>query len=324
MDRLKNKFLVTLLAALLQIGSVHNSCSADVEFELQNNFSLTTLSQTTQNLDHCNYNNTQVTSGWVSNEDVVSYNIIPELIWTIKPINTYVKLNGSYGWILSGTNIEYPFRWDIDGNSKGCELEVGYIWDLGGFSFLPCIGFEYSNYHSTIRNQRLFHSTNGSFISQNGTKSNSSFYIPYIGFEVDFKTKFLNKYDLQWSFNYNIGYGWGTGRNTVHPTVITILPSTSRFGSTLTYEDLINHYFEYAVSYSATKHLTISLEFDFNTIYNTHALPLKFDHNDEIVAAGQFTDSQYHVVSDYESHTYSVMLSFVYNFGGNEGTFISH
>lgn len=328
MDRLiryRKPFLVTLLIVLLQIGS---SCYADLAFELQNSFSFTKISSTTQHLDHRNYANTQVTSGWSSSRST-SYTISPEVIWTVNSINTYFKLAPSYSWIFDGKTKDYPFKWDVEGNSKGIEIEAGYIWKVGGlFNFIPCIGFLYDIYDTSIHHQRFSHQNIGSYIRQNGNKSHTTLYFPYIGFELDFKTKLFCKHEVQLAFTYNFGYGGGHGSNSVRKTVITILPSTSRFGSNVKYHDLINHDFEFAIAYSLSKKWTLALEFDFNVTYNTKKLPLKYHHNRELVAKKQFTRSQYHVISDFESHTFGILFIIVYNFsgkgGGGEGAFISH
>lgn len=320
----RNQFSVTLLIVLLQIVFLHNHCSGDLAYELSNAFVFSKTTTTVEDLDHGKYNETQVTTGWTSNKEVSYFVLSPELIWTIKPISTYLKGSVGYGWQLGGKSISYPLRWDIEGYLKEFNIESGYLWDVNkAFTFIPLAGLNYTFTSAKIKHQKLFHSSINSFISQDGNRTQTSLYSPYIGFEIDFKSKFYNKYDVQFSFNYNVGYGWGHGRTKVHHHVITELPSTTRNGSHVKYRDILTHDLEFAVAYSPYKNWTVALEFDYNITYNTHNLPLKLNHHRELVEANQFTRSQHHVVSDFVSHQYGVYLNVVYGSEG-EGAYISH
>jgi hypothetical protein len=324
MNKLKNRFSITLLIALLTMVTIRDDCSADLSAKLLNAWGFTRTTTTIEHLDHGHYHNTQVTSGWNSSR-YTTFTVSPEVIWTINPINTYVKLLANVGWVIDGRNIEYPLRWDLDGDTRGFGVEVGYIWDVCGlFSLLPCVGFDYDIYDLKLQNQEFSHRNIGSYIRQNGNKSHTLLYFPYIGFEVDFKSKLFNEYDVQYSVSYNLGYGGGHNRNSVNHTVITDLPSTTRNGNYTKYRDLIQHDLEFTVDYSPSKKWVVSLEFDYNIYYNTHKLPLKYNHNSDLVAAGQYTHSQYHRVSDLVSHEYSLIFEIVYNLSGDGGTFISH
>jgi len=321
MDKLRNSFI--WLITLVQILGVHTTCSADLTFKLLNGFSFTKGNTTIENLDHGKYKHTQVTTSWFSNR-VTTYSISPELLWTNKSTNTYVKLLGTYGWVIDGKNRQYPFHWKLDGNTKGFEVEAGYICDVKGlFTFIPCIGFTYNLYDTKIKHQRFSHRNIGSFIGQNGNKNRTLLYFPYIGFEIDVKSQ-ICKYDVIYSLSYNLGYGGGHGRNKVSHTVITDLPSTSRYGSHFKFRDMVSHDFEFAIAYSPAKKWVLALLFDYNVYYNTKKLPLKLDHKHALVKKAQFTKSQHFAVSDVVAHEYSVIFEIAYSLTGEGGTFISH
>lgn len=322
MDKLIKHFSIALLMVL---GGSHNPCSADVSLKLYNSFSFTKSTSTIEHLDHKNYINTQVTSGWTEAKEVTTYAITPELLWFINSINTYVECAVNYGWVLGGRNKNYPFRWDIDGDTKGCAIETGYLLDVcERFTFIPHVGFNYNVLDTKIKHQEFSNNNIGSFISQNGNKTHTSLYSPYIGFEIEFKSKICDK-DIQCSFDYSLGYITGHGRTKVHHVVITDLASTSRYGSHVKYRDIISQDFEFSIAYSPAKKWVLALEFDYNYYYNTKKLPLKLQRNKELVAAGQFTASQFHRVSDLVAHSYAIIFVIGYRLSGEGGgAFISH
>jgi hypothetical protein len=187
------------------------------------------------------------------------------------------------------------------------------------FKFIPYVGYQIDFDNLKIKGQHFGHTSPSSFVSQNGNKSFNALYFPYIGVEFDFIAHFCNCYDIQFLTSYQFGYGWGHGRNTVHRFHLTDNPETSRYGNHLKYRDMISHDFEIGAAYNIDKKWQIKLNLDYNTIYNTHKLPLKFQHNDEIVESGQFTPSQRHYVSETISHKYSIILGIIYNFSGESG-----
>jgi len=316
MDKFMARFSIALMTALL----IHSPCFADLTGKLLNSFSFSTTTSTIQHLDHGDYTNTQVTSDWTSNRDISVYSIGPELIWSSK--HSYVKVLGTYGWVIDGKSKVYPFNWQVEGNTAGFDVEVGAIWNVCElFNFLPCIGFQYNVYHSKIRNQEFFHRDISSYLPQNGNKSRTLLYFPYIGFEVDLSSELFCR-KVQYSINYNLGYGGGHNRLHVPHTVITDLPSTSRYGSYTRYHNLVMHDLELAVTYSPADKWSLSLEFDYNVYYNTRKLPVKLQHERELVAAGQFTRTQYHRVSDLVGHEYSIIFKIAYAITGEGGTYI--
>lgn len=309
-----------ILAGLLPMTTAF----ADLSFFLDQSFNFTKTSATIENLDHGKFSGTQATTGWKETRNLTTYLIAPEVVWIdSKRTNIYVKLQGNYGWVTDGQFYNYPLRWDIDGDTKGFDIESGYLKKVNDrFTLIPFVGFEYTVNDTKIKHQHFVHTSPDSFISQNGTKTRTDLWFPYIGIEIDFNTPLWCNQNLQYSISYQIGYGGGHGRDRVHHTIITDNPSTSRFGSHIKYEDMISHDFEVAAFYNVGKGWLIGLEFDYNTTYNTKKLPLKYKHNREIVKAGQFTPSQYHRVSETISQTYSVILSAIYNFSGESGVVV--
>lgn len=349
MKKFGKPFSIAILLAVMQIAFVHNPCSAQASiagvspanagtgtqgaesqgsgnfsFELLQSFGFSKSTATIENLDHCNFEGTQATTGWTATKEFTTYTLIPELIWLDSCTNIYVEVAARYGWVLGGKSISYPQRWDINGYRTGYKIEVGYIMNVyKRFNFIPFIGFTSNSLHTKIKHHKFTHKNPSSFISQNGNTSHTTLYFPYIGIELDFTKKFCNNNDIQISVEYNFGYGGGNGYDKVPHCFITDDPSTSRYGSRTKYRDIVSHDFEIAFSHSFAKKWTVALELDYGISYNTHKLPVKFQHNRAIVEAGQFTPSQYHVVSDYVAHAYAVLVAVVYNFSGESGAFIT-
>lgn len=305
-----------ILAAILPL----TPCSADLSLKVNDYLSFSKTSATIEHLDHDNYRGTAESSAWVQEKEFISYILEPELIWVgdIKKTKAkyYILGAGLYGWLIDGKRVSYPLGWSVEGNQWGVILETGYIMNVSDrFRFIPYIGFEYNRYFTKIKHQHLLEKNPESFVSQNGTKSHVSQYYPYIGVEVDFKTKICKK-DLQCLASYQFGFGAGHGTNKVHDTIITDDPNTSRYGTETKFRNMVTHEFEVATFYSVNKHWQVGLELDYFITYNTSKLPYKLDHNKEIVKAGQYLRSQFHRVSDFTSQTFNIIFSVIYNFSG--------
>lgn len=297
------------------------ACFADVSFKLDNSIEFTKSNLTVEHLDHGNFRGTAATTDWIANKEFKTFVLKPELYWVGKKF--YVLGAVNYGWVLSGNTCSYPQAWDDNGHTKGFEVETGYIISFHDrFKLVTYVGYEYQISNTKLKHQHLTHSSPQSFISQNGNRSETLLYNPYIGIEFDFKARLWGCHDMQFLVSYQFGYRAGHGRNKVHDTVITDNPNTSRYGSTIKFRDIISHEFEVAGFYPLGKHWQIGLELDYFTAYNTHRLPLKLHHNEEIVEAGQYTRSQFHKVNDYNTQTFSIILAVIYNFSGGTQTIV--
>ncbi len=317
MHQFVSRILKLLPAALLPILP----CFADFSFKLNDLVTFSKTSQTIEHLDHDDFEGTAATTDWIANREFVTYLIQPELIWMNKEF--YVKAVGTYGWVLTGNVCKYPLGWHGNGNTKGLDLEVGYMMDIcKRFTFIPFIGFVYNIAYVESNHQHLLHNNPDSFLSQNGTRSYTTLYYPYIGIEFDFKTHIWEKHDLQCFLSYQFGYGGGHGRTRVPHTFITDNPATSRYGSNTKYRNIISNEVEIGAFFAVDKYWQIGLELDYLVSYNARKLPLKLQHNKKIVKAGQYTPSQYHRVSDYTSQAFSVIFSVIYSFSGKGGTIV--
>lgn len=320
MNKFGNSFSKTILATVLLIS---NSCWAGFTFELENIFNFTKTDMTVENLDRGEFEGTACTTGWTSNREFVTYLLNAELIYMDSTLPIYVKVAADYGWVINGRVIEYPLSWDAEGHENDYNFETGYIMDVNKrFKFIPHIGFEYDAVRAKITNQHFTASNPSSFVDQSGNGSSTTLYYPYIGVELDFTSRIWNRYDLQFSTTYEIGFVNGSDHKTVPYFFVTDDPSTSRYGSHIKYRDMISQNFEIAVAYNLNKKWQINIEGAYNIIYNTHKLSLDLDGNEEIVEAGQFTPSQYHVVSDYTTRGYALLFSLVYQFSGEGGTYV--
>lgn len=324
MFKFRNSFPKIVLATLLQMAFSSNMGWADFSFELQNTINFTKTNQATENLDRNKYfEGTAATSEWRSNKELKTYLIRGELIYVDTWTHLYAKIAADYGWLIGGKVIQYPLRWSLDGHQYDYTFETGYIMDVcNRFKFIPHAGFEYDRYYSKLKNQRFTHTSPDCYISQNGTKSTTTFYNPYVGVELDFTSRFWDCYDIQFTTTYEIGYVCGNGRNTVPNFFVTDTPNTSRYGNHIKYRDMLSQFFEVTTSYNLTKKWQIGLNLAYQAIYNTHKLSYKLQRNKEIVGTGQFTPSQNHLVSDYTSQEYSIIFNVVYNISGESGAYI--
>ncbi len=308
-----SRFLTLLLATLLPVST----CSAELSFRLNQFFTFTKTNNIIEHLDHDKFVFTACTTDWTSSRDFTTYILEPEFIWVNKSKTWYAKASGNYGWVISGKVKTYPIVWNVDGNTKGFYIETGYIKNMyDRFDLIPFIGYQYDVYDTKIKHQHFNHETPDSFVSQNGNKNRTTLWFPYIGIEIDFKSRLLTCVDIQYAISYQIGYGGGHGRNKVPFFFVTDNPATSRYGNHIKFRDMINHDFEIAAFYAVTKSWQIGLEFDYNITYNTHRLPVKLQRNREVVKSGQFTPTQYHRMNDYVAQNYSLILGVIYNFGG--------
>lgn len=316
-------FAKSVLAATFAATLTTGGCYGGFIFELQDSFFFTKNNQTVEHLDHGNFEGTAATTDWTANKKFTAYVISAKALYLDKCTNLYGLVRVNYGWIEGGRVLSYPLRWDSDGYSKGYALEVGHTMDVCGlFNFNPYVGFLYGIVNTTIKNQHFAHVSPDSFVKQNGNKSRTALGFPYVGIEIDFKTRFRDWYDVNFFASYQFGYGSGHGTNTVPHFFVTDNPATSRYGSRVKFRDLINQDFEIGAFYSFAKNWSIGLKLDYNATYNTHKLPLKLQRNSEIVEAGQYTPSQYHVVSDYTSQSFGIIFSLVYNLDGEGGAYI--
>lgn len=314
MKQIRNGFSIAMLMAFLPMMLAFNTCRADLRLELVDSFNFTKSSATIENQDRDKFEGTALTTGWSSNKKIFTYQMTAEAIW-IDDSHFYGLLAGSYGWVLGGKAIEYPLNWNINGHVKGFGVEVGYILNVcKNFDFIPHFGFSYGITNTKIKSQHYFHTSPNCIINRDGNKSHTLLYSPYIGLEVAFQSTFCNKYKVSFSAAYDFGYGSGRGRNTVPHFILTDDPGTSQYGSRVTYHDIITHHFDIAAGHSFADHWQVFLELGYSTSYNTHKLPVKLQHNQQIVNSGQFTRTQYHVMSDFNSQTYSVILGLVYKF----------
>lgn len=312
-----------ILTAVLPMLSIQTSCLASWSFQLNNSFNFTKANQTIEHLDRNRYIGTAVTTDWSSSRNYTTYTLTPEVIWQSADIPVYVLASGSYGWLFEGHLKADPLKWNVDGTEKGFTVEFGYIMDVcKRFSFLPHVGFYWDQTDTRLKNQRETRPNPTCYISRNGTRTSNLFYVPYIGFELDFTTLLCNCEKVQVSTLFDLGY-WGAGhaRTTVPRTFITDSPATSLYGSRITYSNMFYHNWLLAFSYEVTKQWRGALEFNYYASYNTHKLPVKLKHNKEIVRSGQFTRSQYHRASEVNARTFGVVLVLNYSLGG-EGAFI--
>lgn len=292
-----------------------NVCEGGVTLVLQDSVRISKSISTTETLDHGKFAGTACTTGWSSKQHSVSTGISARLIWQQESSPFYVQASTRYGWAFNGTQHSYPLNWDLHGNSWGYGLGAGYSKKIGkrfGFSLFG--GLSYGVGQSTTTHQRSGHKNPSSFASSNGDKTIDKLYNPYVGFGLDFSKNFFNKYTVSFAVSYDVGFVFGLGKTKVPYLLITNNPATSSYGSRTKYSDVISHDFEIGTAYSISEHWRVSLKLDYSTTYNTHKLPVKLQHNDAIVKAGQYTPTQYHVVSDSASEVYTVIFGVVYDF----------
>lgn len=320
MSKIRVSLSIAMLMAMLQVTP--SNCWASWSFELGQAFTFSKNSATIENLDKGNYEETQVTTAWTKGRDV-NYSLIPEVIWQNSDWNVYGLLSGTYGWTYSGKQIGDALEFNTDGTTKGFSLEAGYIMDIDKrFTILPHVGYNWALADIRLKHQRERRPNPICFISQNGNRISSLIYYPYIGVEFDWVTELCCSKTIQFALLYNFGFlGAGHLRNSVPYTFITDSGATSRFGSLVKYRDLINHTMEFEMVYEFAKQWRGALEFSYSMTYNTHKLPIRYKHNKEIVKQGQFTASQYHVMSQTTLQQIAVIFVLNYSLSG-EGVFV--
>jgi hypothetical protein len=211
----------------------------------------------------------------------------------------------------------------VGGHTNDFTLEAGYIMNVNDrFKLVPHIGYIYGITHSKIRHQKEFHGNPSSFVSQNGNKTDDTLWFPYIGLELDFNYKLCGCYDIQLTTNYEFGYGGGHSNTSVPHFIATDDPNTSRYGNHVKYRNMVSHDFEIGAAYNLSDAWLLGVTIDYINIYNTSKLPVKLQRNQDLVAAGQFTPTQYHRINDYTSQTYAITFSLVYSFSGKGGVWI--
>lgn len=320
MSKIRFSLSMAMIVAILMFS--HPSCWATWSFQLNNNFNFSKGNLTIENLDRHRYIGTAVTTDFTASRDFFTYLLTPEVIWTSPDWHIYATVNGSYGWLFDGKVKKDPLQWKVDGTEKQFNVEVGYIMDVcGRFNFLPHTGFFWDRIDTRLKHQQETRANPICYMTNNGNRTRTLFYFPYIGFELNFNKSLPNCKTVQLSMTYDIGYGGGHGRNTVPFTVIADAPANSRYGSHIKYRDMIYQNWNLTFAYEFAKRWIVGLELDYYTIYNTHKLPVKLSHNRAIVQSGQFTRSQYHVVSEAITQTYGVTFVLNYSFGG-EGILI--
>lgn len=314
---MKKSFLTLVLSLVSGI------CWGDLTFEFQTEVDFTKTTMTTDNLDHRCFEGTNYTGAWTDNKNFTTYVLNGQVIWVPTDTQFYGLVSGSYGWIGTGRVDNYPLQWYSRGHTEELQGEVGYIMNVcDRFKFIPHVGFDYNVVRTHLSHQREAHKNPTSFVSQNGNKSKTTFYSPYLGFEVDFTSRFFDCTDIQFQLSYDLGYIYGQGKDTVHHFLATDQVASSRYGRHIKYRDLISHDFQVGAAYALCEKWLVGLTLEYEMIYNTHNLSTKLERNQALVKAGQFTKSQYHEISDYFSQNYAITLSLIYNFSGKGGTWI--
>lgn len=323
MNQIIRTFLKFKLTILFLSGLGFNSCYANFTFVLRDSFNFTKNNYTIEHLDKNEYKKAAYTSDWRATREFSTYLLDGRVIWS-DPSHFYALLGLNYGWVLGGKNIEGPNRWDVCGHATGFKVEAGYIMDVCGcFNFIPSLGFRYALTHTEIKHQRTIHSNPNCYAHRSGDKTDSLLYFPFIGFELASSTQITDCEKIQLALGYELGYGGGHSHVKVPHIIITDNPATSRYGSHVKFRDMVYQQFSLATSYAFAKHWQVGLEFDYSTTYNTHRLPVRLQHNERIIKAGQYTRSQRHVMSQNFYQTFSVVLGIAYSFGEGGGTWIT-
>lgn len=302
-------------ATVLLVGLAFNTCYANLSFVLRDSFNFLKNNVTIEHPDKHNFKKAAFTSDWKSDKEIYTYVIDGRVIWQ-DPSHFYFLASANYGWVLGGKSIEYPLRWDIHGHTKGGKLETGYVIDVcERFVFIPRGGFRCAISDLSLEDQHLTHKFPGCLVNRNGNRSKGILNFPYLGFELGFKSDALTCEKVNFSLSYLLGYGGGHSHTKVRKFFVTDSPSTSNFGSHVKYRDMIFQEWAIAGAYSFAKHWKVALEFDYTTVYNTHNLPVKLQHNKQIVKSGLYAASQRHVMNEYISQQFSIILGVVYSLG---------
>lgn len=306
-------------AALLLATFTFTACWASLDLRIVDSFNFSKSSSTIQNLDTNNFQGTAFSSDWSSTQEYTTYSIRAVAIWLNECTHFYGLAHGSYGWVIDGDQLDYPLHWDLDGNTQEAQIEIGYIYNVcNRFDFIPHIGYSYEKINSKFKHQKEIKPNPSSFSDRNGNKTHQWLFAPYIGLELAFQPTFCNCFKVEISAKYELYYGYGRGRTTVREFFVTDDPNTSLYGNHVKFRDIISHEIGLYIGHKFSDCFKAYLEFDYVNTYNTHNLPVKLQHNKQIVASGQFTPSQYHVMSDYNYETYSIRLGLSYTFGATK------
>jgi hypothetical protein len=316
-----NKFRNIFPQAIVMAGLAFSTCWADLSFALKDRFDFSKFSTTVEDLDEGFFEGTAATSDWLESKENITYTLKGDLTWISPEWHVYGKVSGEYGWLFTGTNVDYPLQWNVNGHGWGYAFEGGYIYNAcAGFDVIPYIGFTQNVTSSMIKHQRYSHRSPTCFVSRNGSKSRLWLYTPYIGAGLAWQTEFCDKYKLNFGLSYDIGYTGGHGHNKTPYFFATDIGNSSIFGSKTKYRNLITHSFEFTSGYSINKKWQVGMNLVYTTTYNTNNLRTRFQRNNDLVDAGLFTDTQYHRISDYISQTFSVTFAIVYNLTGSDSS----
>lgn len=311
MNKTKNRVTIAALVAFSQAMLLCNTCAADEYFfKVKNRFGFAKNSGTVEDLDSNNYIATGYTSSWTLDKEYYTYSIIPQIGWISDCWDIYAKVQGGYGWLISGREINYPLRWHKHGHLWNINPEIGYLWKIcDWFVFAPQIGGTYGETHYKINHQRFSHVSPICFIDQNGTKEITKAWLVYIGFD-------MNWIGCEWEIGmtYDFGYGGGRGTNVVRRVFITDSAPHTLIGSHVKFEDMIDQYFSVRFARTFCCNWTVELKGEYEVNYAMHALPLKYQDNDELVRAGLFLPSQFHRLNDVIYQSYAILLEFGYKF----------
>ncbi len=314
---IRNRLSLAMMCVSMTLAT--KTCSAAIDefsvqqhwnFELKNIVRWSKSTSVIEDRDTNNFLGTGFTSAWTENKKLFSYGLSPSVVWyDVNTAHCYVKVQGAYNWITSGKQISYPNSWQVTGNAQSANLEAGGILLVNKFTFFPHLGFQYTHTSTRLHHQRQTDISPIFFIDRDGTKSRSDLFFPYIGIDCTYSWG-----HLVIGMEYEISYGFGNATTTTKKTVITDIGSSSLYGSRIKYRNLIGRVFEVYADYSFLTNWHAGVTANYDVVYNTNRLPVKYKHNKELVAAGQFTPTQYHTLTEYNVRNYSFTFKIGYEF----------
>ena len=321
MKTLNKNIMLTVLLAVFQLAGMSayagfNCSRGEYKVKLENGYRQDRSDYQFEDLDKNNFANTGYTSGWSSIKRISIYQLGGSLEWKDECSRLYARVRGHYGWILHGKAQGFPLNWNVNGHTNDVAFRVGYMFDVCNcFTFVPVIGYGTSYIKTKLKNQPNCSQVFGpnAYSNHSGDRTTSRYHAPFIGFDLRFSNCFCCR-KVDFLFGYDFHYGNLRVKKSPRRFVLTDDINTSNYGYKINAHNVVTNRFRLSATTNITACIDLGLDFEYSMRYNTCKNRVHLQRNDEIVATGQFTPSQFHVSNRLCSNSFLINLMLGYNF----------
>lgn len=155
----------------------------------------------------------------------------------------YLRGEGHYSWILSGSHDDGTFRGDVDGNSWDIKGGLGIGFKLHPrWMFAPVVGWSYDKFNLQANHLTALNVGIGARVPVSNIDLNSRFHGPWVG--LDFLFKPISCLDL--SFGYELHRAWWREKRVIlNGELGTAFGTTTGFSNIRKHNDVWGHLFQF-------------------------------------------------------------------------------